>query len=138
MITLDDVLLTVDAKKNFMRAIIRIAKSDGKICEKEKEYVRGTVDSLGLPCSIKEELEKCWNDDNISVEFETLKEKIFTIMQIVQLAWIDGEYAIDEQAEVRRLATDLGISANTIDSVEAWVREGMQWVKRGEALLELE
>lgn len=138
MKTISDILQTSDSKLNFMRAIIRVAKCDKVITEEEKALVKESVDAIALPETYKNIIDETWDEDQISIHFETTKEKLYTLIQLVQLAWVDGNYALKEKEEIHLIAQEIGISLQSIDIIEQWVHEGIIWANKGEKLLDLE
>lgn len=133
---IEEILTTNNAKSNFLKGLIRVAKSDGVVDEAEFAFFRQAAQSLGLDNI--EELERCWRmDEKIIVAFETNKEKMFFLIQAVQLCWIDDTYTEVEQKEIRSIGKELGISLTALESVEKWAYEGIVWNKKGDDLLEL-
>ena len=62
---------------------------------------------------------------------------MFFFIQAIQLSWIDNDYCEAERNEIRKLADELEISAESVEKVEKWVEEGMEWNKKGDELLKL-
>lgn len=137
MITAKDVLVTEKSKMNFLKGLVRVAKCDNDISEAEKVYFDQEADMLELDSKVKKEINSLWNTSNIKVEFDSTKEKMYLITQLVQLCWVDGEYADSEKREITKLASEMGISKEAVVAVENWVSEGMAWSNKGEALLNL-
>lgn len=73
----------------------------------------------------------------ITLAFGTDREKMFFLIQAVQLCWVDNNYSEAEQKELRNICQQIDISEEALREVEAWAQEGVEWNKRGEALLEL-
>lgn len=71
-------------------------------------------------------------------EMKDSREKMFFLIQAVQLCWIDNKYVDSEQKEMRTIANELGISMGALEKVEKWVSEGIEWNTKGNKLLELE
>ncbi len=137
MIKVEEILISEDSKLNFLKALIRTAKSDHIIRESEKEYFLSAARVLGISNDGVESLADYWNSDSIPVSFSNSRESILTIMQIIQLCWIDGEYVDAEKEEVRKLASELGITQGAVEKIEEWVYRGMEWTKEGDLLLDL-
>ena len=135
---INNVLKTRDAKFNFLKGIIRIAKCDGIKDENEFIFYHHTAAAMGLLEDDIALLNHVWeSNETIDVKFEECKEKMFFFVQGIQLCWVDGKYEETEKIEIRKLANELNISLDAIEKVEAWVREGMEWNIRGDLLLEL-
>ena len=129
-----DILKTRNAKVNFLKGLIRVSMSDGVVPDVEKEFYRKSAYGLGLDDEAVAEIE---NSDYKEIVFETTEEKMFFFIQAIQLSWIDNGYCEAERNEIRKLADELEISAESIEKVEKWVEEGMEWNKKGDELLKL-
>lgn len=133
------ILTTKDAKKNFLKGLIRLAKADGIKDDNEIVFYRQAVQAMDLDIQDCNEIEKLWESDTleINLSFATDREKMFFFIQAIQLCWIDGSYAEAEKREIYKIASELQISTTAIQKVEDWVSEGMNWNMRGDTLLEL-
>lgn len=129
-----DILKTRNAKVNFLKGLIRVSMSDGVVPDVEKEFYRKSAYGLGLDDEAVAEIE---NSDYKEIVFETTEEKMFFFIQAIQLSWIDNDYCEAERKEIRKLADELEISVESIEKVEKWVEEGMEWNKKGDELLKL-
>ena len=133
-----EILQTNEARVNFLKGLIRLANADGVEDENEFVFYRQTAVVLGLGEAEVEDLEKLKTGTNeITVNFETDREKMFFLIQAVQLCWVDNEYSDVERKEIRDMCKEMNISVEALEKVEQWVSEGMEWNKRGETLLEL-
>lgn len=129
---------TVD-KINFLRGLIRIAKSDGVKEDSEFIFYYQAAQALNLSEEELNHLNDAWNNDDIhlTLEFSNNASKMFFFVQAIQLCWVDGSYMDAEKKEIRLIAQEIGISEDAIERVEAWVEEGMEWHNRGAELLKL-
>lgn len=135
---INNILKTESAKKNFLKGLIRVAKSDGENDERELIFYQQAALSMGLSADTVSELEMVWKEDEkIELFFEKSEEKMFFFVQAIQLCWIDTDYSKEERIEIAQIAEELNISENAIKQVEEWVSEGIQWNQRGDSLLEL-
>lgn len=132
------ILTTNKGKINFLKGIIRLAKCDGDLPEEELVFYQSAANSMGLGEEEQELINDIKNSrEKIDIDFETNKEKIFFLIQAVQLCWIDNKYVDSERREMRLIVNELGISMDALEKVEKWVSEGIEWNKRGDELLEL-
>lgn len=135
---MNEILLTQEAKINFLKGLIRIGKCDGEQDEKELFFYHQATIAMGIEENEREQIDSAWNDDKkIMVEFKESKEKMFFFIQAIQLCWIDGHYTEREKQEIREIAQELGITEDAILEVETWVKEGIEWNNKGEKLLKL-
>lgn len=132
------ILTTNKGKINFLKGLIRLAKCDGDLPEEELVFYQSAANSMGLGEEEQELINDMKNSrEKIDIDFETNKEKMFFLIQAVQLCWIDNKYVDSERREMRLIVNELGISMDALEKVEKWVSEGIEWNKRGDELLEL-
>ena len=126
-------------KINFLKGLIRMAKSDGMKDDSEIIFYHQAAQALGLSVDDLVQINDAWNSDELHMplEFTNSKSKMFFFVQAIQLCWMDNAYLDAEKQEIRLIAKELHISEEAINQVEAWVEEGMAWNNRGIALLEL-
>lgn len=132
------ILTSNNAKSNFLKGLIRLAKSDNINDEKEIAYFQQAAISLGISKEEQYLLNELWSsNEKIVLNFENTEQKMFFFIQAIQLCWLDGEYVKKEQQEIRKIAQELNISEDSIEQVERWAYEGIQWSRKGDALLSL-
>lgn len=136
---MNQILTTNDAKVNFLKGLIRLAKADGIMDDNEVVFYQQAVNAMGLDAQDCDKINALWekNSCEIDISFQTNREKMFFFVQAIQLCWIDGSYTQKEKEEIYKIASELQISVTAIEKVEIWVNEGMEWNKRGDSLLEL-
>lgn len=133
-----EILVTKEAKVNFLRGLIRLANANGCVDESEFVFYRQTAVALGLDEREIVDLERLGGvDSKICFNFETDKEKMFFLVQAVQLCWVDNDYSMPEREDMRNICQELNISIEALEAVEKWAYEGIEWNRRGKALLEL-
>lgn len=131
-----EILKTGDARTNFIKGLIRMAKADSVINQEESQYFMSAAYSLGLDQDQISEVECCLrSDDVIHVEFASSMEKILFFRESIQLCAVDDMYDEKERKEVRVIAAAMDIPETTIQAIENWVEEGMAWKERGDELL---
>lgn len=135
---IEEILSSSETKINFLKGLIRIAKCDKNIDEKEMAYFLQASQSLGLDEVGQMEINDAWNSNiPIEISFETNEQKMFFFIEAIQLCWIDNMYQDIEKKEIRIISQELGISEEAIDKVEEWVREGIEWNNKSKDLLKL-
>ena len=134
-----EILKTEQSRCNFIKGLVRIAKSDGVISDEESQYFMTAAASIGLGKEQMEEVSKCiGTDDIISVSFDSNAEKLLFFRECIQLCAVDDIYTENERAEVRVLAASMRVPESVIAQIESWVEEGMTWKERGNDLLKIE
>lgn len=133
-----EILQTREARINFLKGLIRLAKADGVVDENEFAFYQQAAISLQLGEEEILTLDKIKSEEQkIALNFETDREKMFFLIQAVQLCWMDNNYSEAEQKELRTICQEIAISEEALRAVEAWAQEGVEWNKRGETLLAL-
>lgn len=133
-----EILQTKEARISFLKGLIRLANADRVVDESEFAFYRQAAIALELDEEEILELEKVKGEGHeIMLDFGTDREKMFFLIQAVQLCWVDNNYSDVEQEELRNICREISITEKALKAVEAWVQEGVEWNKRGEALLEL-
>lgn len=140
VLTMDikEILQTKGARVNFLKGLIRLANADGVVDENEFAFYRQAAIALELGEEEILALEKAKSEGReITLEFKTDREKMFFLIQAVQLCWVDNNYSEAERKELRNICWEIAISEESLKAVEVWAQEGVEWNKRGEMLLEL-
>lgn len=131
-------LQSKEARTSFLKGLLRLANADGIVDENEFVFYRQAAVALELDEEEILALEKAKSDEHrITLDFETDREKMFFLIQAVQLCWVDNNYSEAERKELRNICQEIAISEEALKKVEAWAQEGVEWNKRGEALLGL-
>ena len=135
---LDEMITTKEARISLVNGLARMAKADGMIHEKERAFFESIIVGLGLQDVLEvDRLLNLESDEEMVVSFDTSEEKMFFVIQAVQLSEIDGSYSEEEKNEIRQICKEIGVSIASLEKVEAWVREGIEWNSRGDELLKL-
>lgn len=135
---INEILTTSEAKHAFIAGLIRLAKVDGTIDDTEFNFFQQAAYGIGLDSDGIQKLSALKDSaTKIEINFKTNKEKLFFIIQAVQLCLIDGDYSDVEKTELRNICTEIGITHEALCEIEKWAYEGIAWNKRGEELLNL-
>lgn len=133
------ILKTEKTRAAFLKGLMRLANADGIVDDSEILFYRQAAVALELNQCYVEELENLrGNESKVRLEFDTSEEKMFFLIQAVQLCWVDNNYSDEEKAEIRKICQEINVSDNALEAVEKWAKEGMEWNRRGEELLKLE
>ena len=91
-------------KDNFMKLAVAVIKADGVVEESEKQILSAYANEMQIPvCNL---VEQC-DADSIIQEFamtSTLQTKRIIFLELLALAFADGNYAAEEKALVQQLA----------------------------------
>ena len=91
-------------KDNFMKLAVAIIKADGVVEESEKQILSAYANEMQIPvCNLDEQCDA----DNIIKEFamtSTPQTKRIVFLELLALAFADGNYAAEEKVLVQQLA----------------------------------
>ncbi|MEG0772683.1 DUF533 domain-containing protein [Clostridium sp.] len=136
---INEILKTETAKRNFLMGLVFLAKVDGVVDETERTFFLNAASSLQLSSESVNEINSCWNKEVMpEINFDNKEEKLFFILQAVQLCSVDGGYTEKERLFIHELAKKLGLKSDSVEKIEAWVERGIQWQAEGNQLLKME
>jgi len=136
---INEILKTEAAKRSFLVGLVFLSKADGVVDESEKTFFLNAAASLKLSEESVNEIDSCWTKDVMpELVFNSKREKLFFLVQAVQLCNVDSVYCEEEKQFVNKIALDLGVTDDSVEEIEAWVKVGMEWQSEGDKLLELE
>lgn len=96
--------LNPSEKDNFMKLAVAVIKADGIVEESEKQILSAYANEMQIPvCNFDEQ----GDADNIIKEFvmnSTLQTKRIIFLELLALAFADGNYATEEKALIQQLA----------------------------------
>lgn len=91
-------------KDNFMKLAVAVIKADGVVEESEKQILSAYANEMQIPvCNLDEQ----YDTDSIIKVFamtSTLQTKRIIFLELLALAFADGNYAAEEKALVQQLA----------------------------------
>ena len=139
LLKISDVIKTEDARINYLRGLIRIAECDKNKTSDEEGYIYKIAEILGSSYSeIWKAEEKQRPDFCTEVHFATSQEKTLFLMQALYLCWLDDDYSETERKEIAEIGNELGVSPAELGEIEAWIKQGIEWLGAGAELLRLE
>jgi hypothetical protein len=102
-------------------------------------YFNNAATSLQISEESVNEINSCWEKDIMpQLVFENKKEKLFFLTQAIQLCNVDNAYTEKEKEFIHKISIDLGVSNDSVQKIEAWVKAGLEWQAEGNKLIELE
>lgn len=123
-------------RMNYLKGLIRLSKSDGRIDPSEKAYFDYAMNNMQLAEEEIRTLNTLWENDAMPVlEFSTRYDAVFFLQEAVQICAIDGNYDEHEHQELRKVAEELHIAETDLEKIENWVMQGIAWRQQGEALV---
>lgn len=135
-----------DDKFMFLKGLLKLAKVDGNISSEEMGFLSDISVGFGLSEENIEKLKQasCYDLDSdegkkfFKLSFSNKAQSIFFIKEAIQLCYIDGKYDDCEKNAIKDIAREIGLSDSTLNKVDEWVCEGIEWKERGDKLIYLE
>ena len=129
-----------ESKLSFLKGLLLLAKCDGHFDDNEKQFYLSAATALELSEDDHRTLVKWIDTGKVSkdLKFASKRQSLFFLKEAVQLCYVDGSYSEKERSFIAKVAKQIGVSKEALSQIHLWVEEGMAWVKRGEALIELE
>jgi uncharacterized tellurite resistance protein B-like protein len=124
----------------FVQLLTYLALADGEISEAENRAIRQTCAELGLndgPCSDRLDLdsgEPLLLEDVVGA-FVSPESRKVVVLEMLRMALDDGECDPREQSLVEEIAGSLGVTAETVASMRAWVDASHRLREEGLALV---
>ena len=139
LLEIRDVIKTEDSRINYLRGLIRIAESDNKKTSAEAEFIYKIADIIGASYSeIWHAERQTENEINTGIHFETKQEKMLFLIQALHECWLDDDFSEAEHEEIIKIGNELEIDQTEVEAVEAWVKQGIEWMRAGAELIGLE
>ncbi len=136
---INEILKSELSKRDFLIGLVYLSKLDGVIDSLEKAFFIDAANSLQLSKEMTDQINACWANDVLpELNFQNKTEKLFFLIQAIQLCNVDSIYSEKEKEYIYQTALNLGISIESVQEIEEWVSEGVKWQSKGNALLELE
>ena len=126
--------LTPEQRQVVFKLAVMLAAADHEVSEEELEYLKSFSEAFNIPFNI-EPISEDQLEDLLTI-FDTRTSKIILLQELIKLSYKDGHFGKEEQDKVFRIAQTIGLNdADLLLRIEAWVREGFNWLYEGEELL---
>ncbi len=128
-------LLNEEEKRALVKTMAYFAHIDGKVASEEAELLEMAAKKCGM------DVGDAWKDvvsSGVEQElacFRTERSKRILVQELIALGYADGRYFHLEKEAVNRVAAMLGLDRDTVERIEAWVRQGSDWSKDGYGLI---
>lgn len=139
LLAIRDVIRTEDSRINYLRGLIRIAECDENKTLAEEGFISNIAEIIGASYSeiLQAEEQEEIEDSAAMITFESKQEKSLFLMQALYMCWLDDDYSDAERKEIFEIGTAFGIDTAEIEKIEAWVKQGFEWMSAGAELIGL-
>lgn len=123
-------LNNVFERDEYIRALVIIVNADGKVLDKEKEFIERRCEVLDV------KITDLWNKQTQLQDLSSLKDisqsaKMSIIYDCITLGYIDNDYESREKKFVFEIAKYLEISESKVNDIERWVKDYKELLNRG-------
>jgi tellurite resistance protein len=125
--------LSAEEQRALLELLIYLAKSDGTVADIEEEILHQYADLVEVEF---DELDGNLTPAELVPQFEGPASCVVVLQELLRLSHLDGYFAADEQAAILDIAQQMEIPVEMLEKIDRWVVEGLNWVWRGEELLE--
>ena len=126
--------LTQEQRQVVFDLAANLAAVDNEVSSEEEQYLK----DFSQAYAIEYTLDKSSLDiDKALAKLDSKKSRIITLQELIKLSYKDGHFGKEEQDKVFLLAQKMGLNnTDFLMRVEAWVRQGFDWIYEGEQMLE--
>lgn len=126
--------LTQEQRQVVFDLAANLAAVDNEVSSEEEQYLK----DFSQAYAIEYVLDKSSLDiDKALAKLDSKKSRIITLQELIKLSYKDGHFGKEEQDKVFLLAQKMGLNnTDFLMRVEAWVRQGFDWIYEGEQMLE--
>lgn len=124
--------LTKEQRSALMELMIHLAKADGKVDDIETKVLEQYAHLSGVEaCSLKNEHEL----KDLVAPFTTPDARVAVLMELIRLSHYNNYFSDEEQSAIVDVAAMMGLPMDLLAQIEDWVMEGIEWERKGEALV---
>ncbi len=124
--------LSRDESEALVELLVFLAHADGRVDPSEVAFINGFAAAHGVVANVDAppaDLERA------TARLTTRAAKVVALQELVRIGLCDGSFDEAERRGVVRIAAACGLEPDIVPRVEAWVRDGLAWVTRGEGML---
>ena len=131
--------MSEDVRVDFLKALVRLAKTDGNFDENEREFVREVALAYAVPASRFDEILNVESDEALLEEVKVIKDRHIAmelVKEMCMLANTDGDLSDDEVMLIGRVGQAMGLELDKIQQISQWVIDRIVWLEEGKIIFE--
>jgi len=125
--------LTPDEQHVLLELLIHIARADGKVEDVEREILENYASIVEVDFK---SLKGTLTPAELLPRLTGATSRAIVLQEMLRLSHIDGVLSRGERDAIISIAGAMGFSEEVIHKLDQWVVDGLQWVWRGEDLLD--
>ena len=130
--------MTKEQKLIFLKALIALAKTDNKVDEDEKDFLKGMSLVFNLPQE-DIDIKHIPSEDEVVDMVKVIKDRKLAmnlIKEMCMLANFDGDMSDEEIVLIGRVGEAMGLSVDKIQDISQWVIDRIVLQERGKIIFE--
>lgn len=130
--------MTKEQKLIFLKTLVALAKTDTKIDENEKDFLKGMSLVFNLPQE-DIDIKHIPSEDEVVDMVKVIKDRKLAmnlIKEMCMLANFDGDMSDEEIVLIGRVGEAMGLSVDKIQDISQWVIDRIVLQERGKIIFE--
>lgn len=125
-------MLSSDEKRAFARLARMLIEADGIVVEAEATALAALEGEMGLATGEQSDEQDV---TRLAESFGSRRAKVGALLELIGLGYSDSRFSVDEKSLVTVVAHDMGLSADDLGRIDAWVKEHVRHVEDALALM---
>jgi hypothetical protein len=125
-------MLSSDEKRAFARLARMLIEADGIVVEAEETALAVLEGEMGLATGEQSDEQDV---TRLAESFGSRRAKVAAILELIGLGYSDSRFSVDEKSLVTVVAHDMGLSAEDLGQVDAWVKGHVRHVEEAFRLM---
>lgn len=128
-----------DEKVVYLKALARLAKSDGDFDEDEKEFIINMARVFGITADRRDEVLSLESDEELVEQVKIIKERpkaLELVKEMCMLANADSDLSDREIMLIGKVGTAMGVELEKIQEISQWVIDRIIWLEQGKIIFE--
>ncbi len=131
--------LTTDQVLLYLKTLAGVAAADGDVSEAERAMFEATMADYGLPEEVRKLIRACFDaPPTVDLELRRLQDaavRRLLLRDAWLMAYADGNVSEAERLKLTALLEALRLPPAEAAAAEGWVREGLNWIERGDEMV---
>lgn len=123
-------LLDSDEKRAFAELAEKMIEADGLVIGREESALAALKAEMGISGGGDGR-----SVDELAGVFHSWRSKVAALLELIGLGYSDVSYSVNEQSLVDEAARKMGLTADELEEIEAWVREHVSLIRRALILM---
>lgn len=125
--------LSSEEQHALMELLVYVAKADGVVQGIEDEVLHDYADLLEIDF---EDIDGNLTPDELIPQFDGPGSYVAVLQELLRLSHLDGRFSANEKSAILDVANRMGIQSPMLQKIDEWVIDGLQWMLRGEELVD--